>query len=105
MPANSVTALELGFAIVKLESVAHGLCAVPAFNLREVMRLQNKPQMVEAVMFFTDQKISKQMLYPEFEAVLDGMVNMPEFTDQQMQAVRSEEHTSELQSRPHLVCR
>ncbi|MFB0962702.1 MAG: chromosome partitioning protein ParA [Pseudomonas sp.] len=51
------------------------------------MRLQNKPQMVEAVMFFTDQKISKQMLYPEFEAVLDGMVNMPEFTDQQMQAV------------------
>ena len=87
MPANSVTALELGFAIVKLESVAHGLCAVPAFNLREVMRLQNKPQMVEAVMFFTDQKISKQMLYPEFEAVLDGMVNMPEFTDQQMQAV------------------
>ncbi len=51
------------------------------------MRLQNKPQMVEAVMFFTDQKISKQMLYPEFEAVLDGMVNMPEFTDQQMHAV------------------
>lgn len=87
MAANSVTALESGFAIVKLESVAHGPCAVPAFNLREVMRLQNKPQMVEAVMFFTDQKISKQMLYPEFEAVLDGMVNMPEFTDQQMQAV------------------
>lgn len=38
-------------------------------------------------MFFTDQKISKQMLYPEFEAILDGMVNMPEFTDQQMSAV------------------
>ncbi len=51
------------------------------------MRLQNKPQMIEAVMFFTDQKISKQMLYPEFEAVLDGMVNMPEFIDQQMHAV------------------
>jgi hypothetical protein len=51
------------------------------------MRLQNKPQMVEAVMFFTDQKISKQMLYAEFEAVLDGMVNMPEFIDQQMHSV------------------
>lgn len=51
------------------------------------MRLQNKPQMVEAVMFFTDQKISKQMLYPEFEAVLDGMVNMPEYIDQQVSAV------------------
>jgi len=51
------------------------------------MRLRNKPQMVEAVMFFADQKISKQMLYPEFEAVLDGVVNMPEFTDQQMHAV------------------
>ena len=42
--------------------------------------------MVEAVMFFADQKISKQMLYPEFEAVLDGVVNIPEFTDQQMHA-------------------
>lgn len=51
------------------------------------MRLQNKPQMVEAVMFFSGHKISKQMLYPEFEAVLDGVVNMSEFTDQQMHAV------------------
>lgn len=51
------------------------------------MRLQNKPQMVEAVLFFADQDISKQMLYPEFEAVLDGMVNLPEFSDRQMQAV------------------
>lgn len=38
-------------------------------------------------MFFAGQKISKQMLYPEFEAVLDGVVNMPEFIDQQMRAV------------------
>ncbi len=51
------------------------------------MRLQNKPQLVEAVMFFTDHKVTKQMLYPEFEAVLDGMVNMPEFIDQQIRAV------------------
>lgn len=38
-------------------------------------------------MFFAGQKISKQMLYPEFEAVLDGVVNMPEFIEQQMRAV------------------
>lgn len=38
-------------------------------------------------MFFADHKIFKQMLYPEFEAVLDGVVNMPEFIDQQMLAV------------------
>ena len=38
-------------------------------------------------MFFADQKIFKQMLYPEFEAVLDGVVNMSEFIDQQMLAV------------------
>lgn len=50
------------------------------------MHLHNKPQMVESVMFFTDQKIFKQMLYPEFEAVLDGVVNMPEFIDQQVRA-------------------
>lgn len=50
------------------------------------MRLNNKPQMIEAVMFFTDHKIFKQMLYPEFEAVLDSVVNMPEFIDQQMRA-------------------
>ncbi|WP_031303253.1 chromosome partitioning protein ParA [Pseudomonas sp. EGD-AK9] len=48
------------------------------------MRMQNKPQMVEAVMFFSERGICKQMLFPEFEALLDGVVNMPEFADQQM---------------------
>ncbi|ERI51555.1 chromosome segregation ATPase [Pseudomonas sp. EGD-AK9] len=46
--------------------------------------MQNKPQMVEAVMFFSERGICKQMLFPEFEALLDGVVNMPEFADQQM---------------------
>lgn len=48
------------------------------------MSMQNKPQMVEAVMFFSERGICKQMLFPEFEALLDGVVNMPEFADQQM---------------------
>ncbi len=49
--------------------------------------MQNKPQMVEAVLFFNDGSICKEMLYPEFEAVLDGVVALPEFADRQMHAV------------------
>lgn len=49
------------------------------------MSMQNKAQMVEAVMFFSERGgICKEMLFPEFEALLDGIVNMPEFADQQM---------------------
>jgi hypothetical protein len=48
------------------------------------MSMQNKPQMVEAVMFFSERGICKQMMFPEFEALLDGVVNMAEFADQQM---------------------
>lgn len=49
------------------------------------MSMQSKPQMVEAVMFFSERGgICKQMLFPEFEALLDGVVNLPEFADQQM---------------------
>ncbi len=48
------------------------------------MSMQIKPQMVEAVMFFSERGICKEMLFPEFEALLDGVVNMPEFRDQQM---------------------
>lgn len=46
--------------------------------------MQIKPQTVEAVLFFNDGGVCKEMLYPEFEAVLDGMVNVLEFADQQM---------------------
>ncbi|MDP2748837.1 chromosome partitioning protein ParA [Pseudomonas sp.] len=49
------------------------------------MSMQNKPQMIEAVLFFSERGgICKQMFFPEFEALLDGVVNMPEFADQQM---------------------
>ncbi|UTW07399.1 chromosome partitioning protein ParA [Pseudomonas benzenivorans] len=49
------------------------------------MSMQKRPQMVEAVMFFRERGgICKQMLFPEFEALLDGVVNMPEFADQQL---------------------
>ncbi|MNM73961.1 hypothetical protein D3C81_857080 [compost metagenome] len=48
------------------------------------MRMQKKPQMVEAVVFFNDRGICKEMLYPEFEALLDNIVQMPEYADQQM---------------------
>lgn len=49
------------------------------------MSMQNKPKMVEAVLFFSERGgICKQMFFTEFEALLDGVVNMPEFADQQM---------------------
>lgn len=48
------------------------------------MSMQKKPQMVEAVVFFNDRGVCKEMLYPEFEALLDNVVQMPEFADQQM---------------------
>ncbi|OEC32986.1 hypothetical protein SAMN05216600_12725 [Pseudomonas cuatrocienegasensis] len=51
------------------------------------MSMQNKPQMVEAVMFFSERGVCKQMFFAEFEALLDGVVNMPEFADQQMRVV------------------
>ncbi|MCJ8167737.1 chromosome partitioning protein ParA [Atopomonas sediminilitoris] len=46
--------------------------------------MQKKPHMVEAVLFFNERGVSKEMLYPEFEALLDGVVNLPEFADREM---------------------
>src|SRR5690606_5771789 len=52
------------------------------------MSIQNKPQMVEAVMFFSEHGgICKEMLFPEFEALLDGVVNLPDYADKQMRVV------------------
>jgi hypothetical protein len=49
------------------------------------MGLKKKPQMVEAVLFFNEQGgISKQMMFTEFEAMLDGVVNIAEYADQQI---------------------
>lgn len=43
-----------------------------------------KAQMVEAVLFFNERGICKEMLFPEFEALLDNVVNLPEFADEQL---------------------
>ncbi len=51
------------------------------------MKSQYKPQMVEAVMFFNHRGICKEMLYPEFEAVLDRVVHLKDFADQQVRVV------------------
>ncbi|SHN09589.1 chromosome partitioning protein ParA [Phytopseudomonas punonensis] len=48
----------------------------------------SKPQLTEAVMFFApDGSVSKQMFYAEFETLLDGLVKMPVFADEQVRAV------------------
>ena len=38
-------------------------------------------------MFFSDQGISREMLFPEFEALLDGLVAAPECADETIEAV------------------
>lgn len=38
----------------------------------------------EAILFFDHRGISKSMLYADFEAILDGMVGMPEFADKEV---------------------
>lgn len=45
------------------------------------------PLLTEAVMFFSEQGIAREMLYPEFEALLDGMVTAPDFADEAVEAV------------------
>lgn len=49
--------------------------------------MKKKAQMVEAVLFFNERGLCKEMLFPEFEAVLDGVVNLPEFAGEQIRAV------------------
>jgi hypothetical protein len=50
--------------------------------------MQKKPKTVEAVLFFNEQGgICTQMLYPEFEALLDGVVNMPSYVGKQVRMV------------------
>ncbi|GMQ54534.1 hypothetical protein [Halopseudomonas aestusnigri] len=51
------------------------------------MNTPTKPLLTEAVMFFSERGICKEMLFPEFEALLDGMVAAPEHADETVQAV------------------
>lgn len=51
------------------------------------MNTMHKPLLTEAVLFFSERGIAKQMLYPEFEALLDGMMSTPEFADETVEAV------------------
>lgn len=46
----------------------------------------NRQQMTEAIMLFRDDAVVTEMLYPEFEAVLDNVVSMPEWSGQQARA-------------------
>ena len=52
------------------------------------MRVQksSKAQLIEAVMLFGNDGVVAEMLYPEFEAILDNMVSMPQYADEQVRA-------------------
>ncbi|WP_022962249.1 chromosome segregation ATPase [Halopseudomonas pelagia] len=51
------------------------------------MNTVRKPLLTEAVLLFSERGIAKEMLYPEFEALLDGLVSSPEFADETVEAV------------------
>ena len=55
-------------------------------NASDLERVQ-KPLLTEAVMFFSEQGIAKEMLFPEFEALLDGLVAATDFADETVEAV------------------
>ncbi len=55
-------------------------------SAKDLTRIQ-KPLLTEAVMFFSEQGISREMLYPEFEALLDGLVAAADFADEAVEAV------------------
>ena len=50
------------------------------------MSTATKPMLTEAVMFFSERGVCKEMLFPEFEALLDGLVASPEFADETVEA-------------------
>lgn len=52
----------------------------------DLERIQ-KPLLTEAVMFFSEQGIAREMLFPEFEALLDGLVAATDFADETVEAV------------------
>ena len=55
-------------------------------NAKDPVRLQ-KPLLTEAVMFFSEGGIAREMLYAEFEALLDGLVAAVDFADETVEAV------------------
>jgi hypothetical protein len=42
---------------------------------------------LEAVVFFSEDVISRELLYPEFEAILDGFIPVPDFKGTSAKAV------------------
>jgi hypothetical protein len=52
-----------------------------------VLRTMTQTSVYEAVLFFNDGDIVKEMLYSEFEAVLDRVVDVQEFASQEVSAV------------------
>lgn len=55
-------------------------------NARDPVRI-HKPLLTEAVMFFSEQGIAREMLFAEFEALLDGLVAAADFADDTVEAV------------------
>lgn len=48
--------------------------------------MKKRPKMVEAVLFFNEQGVCRQMLFAEFEAILDRVVDLPDYAGQRTRA-------------------
>lgn len=76
----------LQVGVVRPGCTGYGVCRNQGeSNYMSTFRL-SRQQMTEAILLFSDAGIATEMLYPEFEAVLDNVVSMPEWADQQVRA-------------------
>src|SRR5690554_7323271 len=101
--AYSLTAQDKESDIIKNEPVLLDSGSILS-QLKEQLGVQLKTQLKEQ--FETQVKTGFDSLSrKELNHAIDSMVLMLDEVIKQSKDVRSEEHTSELQSRPHLVCR
>src|SRR2546429_7259818 len=79
----------------------------PYYYLRECQRVEGKPKIVSTIYLGPPQSILDRLMRPEPAqlAIYEFGASAAVWDTAQAIDLRSEEHTSELQSRLHLVCR
>jgi hypothetical protein len=56
-------------------------------GLRRLPMPNSPAEQLEAVFLFQEEQISRELLYPEFEAILDGFIPVPDFANASAKAV------------------
>src|SRR5437870_6617462 len=96
---------------ISFHELQHAPCQAKAFPLKAA-KTSHRKCALKKLLFAVVQEHAKTrnvnvvpVRLPVFQAANLGRFGMDDVPDQKQQATRSEEHTSELQSRGHLVCR